>query len=197
MNKEKKLSTRVMAGIAMLAALATVLMYLEFPIPMLVPPFLKFDFSDLPALIGSFAYGPLAGVMIELIKNLIHCAVSQSATVGELSNFLLGGFFVFIAGMIYKHKKSKKTAFVGGAIGAVFVGLLSVVTNYFLVYPFYYKAYMPEEVVLSMYQAIIPSMESVFESLLVFNLPFTVIKMFLCVLIAMPVYKPIRKILKQ
>ena len=197
MNKKKKLSNRVMAGCAMLSALATVLMYLEFPIPMLLPSFLKFDFSDLPALIGAYAYGPLAGVIIEFIKNILHCAVSQSATVGELSNFILGASFAYIAGFVYKRNKSRKSAMLGGIIAAVVVGLLSIVTNYFIVYPFYYKAYMPEEVVLSMYQAIIPSMKSVLMSLFVFNLPFTIVKLVICVAIAMPVYKPIRRVLKN
>ena len=135
-NKEtKKISTRVMVGTGMLAAVACVLQYLEFPIP-LMPPFIKFDFSDLPALIGAFAYGPVTGILIELIKNLIHCAVSQSATVGELSNFILGASFALTAGLIYKHKKSKKNALIGGLAGALVMGLVSVPSNYFVVYPF-------------------------------------------------------------
>ena len=105
--KTQKISTRVMAGSAMLSAVAVVLQYLEFPVPFLMPPFIKFDFSDLPALIGAFAYGPLSGVIIELIKNLIHCLATKSATVGELSNFMLGAVFTFSAGMIYKHNKTK------------------------------------------------------------------------------------------
>lgn len=197
MNNQKKLSTRVMAGCAMLSAVAVLLMYLEFPIPLLIPAFIKFDFSDLPALIGAYAYGPFAGVIIELIKNLFHCVVSKSATVGELSNFILGSSFVAIAGFVYKKEKTKKRAIIGGMIGAVLTGLISVVTNYYVVYPFYYRAYMPEEVVLSMYQAILPSIKSVFMSLIVFNLPFTIIKLAACVLISMPIYKPIRKVLKD
>ena len=105
-----------MAGIAMLTAVSVILQYLDFPLPMLIPPFIKFDFSDLPALIGAYAYGPLAGVIIELIKNLIHCAITKSATVGELSNFLLGAAFAGTAGFIYKINKTKKTAIIGGII---------------------------------------------------------------------------------
>lgn len=191
----KKISTRVIAGGAMLAALAIVLQYLEIAIP-IMPFFIKFDFSDLPALIGAFAYGPLAGVLIELVKNLIHCAVSQSATVGELSNFILGAVFVCTAGLIYKQKKSRVTALIGGVVGAVVMGLISIPSNYFVVYPFYYKAYMPEEVVLSAYQAILPSMKSVLQSLFVFNLPFTIVKGLICVAITMPIYKPLSRILK-
>ena len=197
MNKKKRLSTRVLTGSAMLSALAFVLMYLDFSIPLLMPSFIKFDFSDLPALIGAFAYGPIAGVFIELVKNLLHCAVSKSATVGELSNFLLGAVFTLTAGLIYKHKKTKKNAIIGGIIGAVTMGIISVITNYFVVYPFYYKAYMPEEVVLGMYQAIMPSITSVFMSLIVFNLPFTIVKGLVCVALSVPIYKPLRKVLKD
>ena len=180
----------------MLTALAVVLQYLDFPIPILMPSFVKFDLSDLPALIGSFAYGPLAGVLIELVKNLIHCAVSKSATVGELSNFILGAAFVATAGIIYKHNKTKKTALVGGIVGAVIMGLISVPSNYYVVYPFYYK-FMPEETVLAAYQAILPFVKSIMQCLLIFNLPFTFIKGLACALIAMPIYKPLTKVLKD
>ena len=195
MNKQK-ISTRVLAGSAMLAALATVLQYLDFPIPFLMPSFVKFDLSDLPALIGSFAYGPLAGVLIEFVKNLLHCAVSKSATVGELSNFILGASFVLAAGLIYKHNKTKKTALIGGIVGAVIMGLISVPSNYYVVYPFYYN-FMPEDVVLSAYQKIIPSVTSVMQCLFIFNLPFTFVKGLACALIAMPIYKPLTKVLKD
>ena len=185
-----------MAGSAMLSAVAVVLQYLEFPIPFLMPPFIKFDLSDLPALIGSFAYGPLAGVLIEFIKNLIHCAVSKSATVGELSNFILGASFVLTAGLIYKHKKTKKTALIGGIVGAVVMGLISIPSNYYVVYPFYYN-FMPEDVVLAAYQKIIPSVTSVLQCLFIFNLPFTFVKGLACALIAMPIYKPLTRVLKD
>ncbi len=195
MNKQK-ISTRVMAGSAMLAAFAVILQYLEFPIPMLMPPFIKFDLSDLPALIGAFAYGPLAGVLIELVKNLLHCLVTKSATVGELSNFILGASLALAAGLIYKHKKTKKTALIGGLAGSVIMGLMSIVSNYYVVYPFYYN-FMPEETVLAAYQAILPPVTSIMQCLLIFNLPFTIIKGVACVLIAMPIYKPLTKILKD
>lgn len=195
MTRKNVYSTRNIVGAGMLAAVACVLQYIEIPIP-LMPPFIKFDFSDLPALIGAFAYGPVSGIVIELIKNLIHCAVSQSATVGELSNFILGAVFTFTAGLLYKKKKSKKNAFIGGIVGALTMGIISVPSNYFVVYPFYYKAFAPKEVVLCAYQAILPSMKSIMQCLLVFNLPFTVVKGLLCVLITMLIYKPLSRILK-
>ncbi len=94
---------------AMLAAVAVVLQYLEFPVP-LVPVFLKMDLSDIPELIGAFVIGPFGGVIIALVKNLVHLIVSQSGFVGELANFLLGAVFSLTAGFIYKRHKTKKTA---------------------------------------------------------------------------------------
>ena len=194
-QNKKKFSTRVLAGVGMLSAVAAVLQYLEIPI-FLMPSFIKFDFSDLPALIGAFAYGPVAGVLIELVKNLLHCAVSQSATVGELANFILGASFCLVAGLVYKKKKTKKNALIGGILGAIVMGAISIPSNYFVVYPFYYN-FMPEETVLAAYQLLLPGMKSVFESLLVFNLPFTVVKGLLCVAITMFIYKPLSRILKS
>ncbi len=186
-----------MAGSAMLTAVSVVLQYLDFPLPMLIPPFIKFDFSDLPALIGAYAYGPIAGVMIELVKNLIHCAITKSATVGELSNFILGASFTATAGLIYKLHKTKKTAIIGGIAGAFIMGVFSIISNYYIVYPFYYKAYMPEEVVLQAYQAIMPGVTSVLQCLTIFNLPFTIVKGIACVLVSIPIYKPLTKVLKD
>ena len=180
---------------AMLSAISFVLMYFEFPIP-IMPAFIKFDFSDLPALIGTFAYGPLCGVIVCLIKNLLHLMDSNSMLVGELSNFILGAAFVIPAGLIYKFKKTKKSALIGGITGAVFMGVFCVLSNYFIVYPVYYQVAMPEEAILGMYQAILPSMKSILQSLIVFNLPFTVVKGLISVAITMLVYKPLSPILK-
>ncbi len=195
-KKSSRWSARYLAGVAMLSAVASILQYLEIAIPVIMPEFIKFDFSDLPALLGAFAYGPLAGVLIELIKNLLHCAVSQSATVGELSNFILGAVFTGCAGLVYKNKKTKKRALIGSIIGAVAMGLISIPSNYFIVYPFYYRAYMPEEVVLGLYQIILPGMKSVLQCLFVFNLPFTIAKGLISVGITMLIYKPLSPILK-
>ena len=187
--------SRYIAVTGMLAAVSVVLQYLEFPVPFM-PPFIKFDFSDLPALLGAYALGPAAGILICLIKNLIHLAVSQSMLVGELSNFILGSVFAFTAGMIYCRKKTKKTALAGGIIGAAAMGLFSIASNYFVVYPVYYKVAMPEEVILQAYQLILPSMDSILQCLICFNLPFTVAKGLIAVAIAMAIYHPLSPILK-
>ena len=188
--------TRLIAGVGMLTAVAVVLQYLEIVIP-IMPSFIKFDFSDLPALIGAYAYGPVSGILIELLKNLIHCAVSQSATIGELSNFILGAVFVGVAGLIYKKNKTKKAALIGGIAGAAAMAAFSFPSNLFVVYPVYYKVYgLPMEVVLSLYQAILPPVQSIPECLIIFNVPFTLVKGLISVVISMLIYKPLSFILK-
>lgn len=192
---KSKFNARFIAGTAMLSAVAFILQYIEIAIP-IMPAFIKFDFSDLPALIGAFAYGPLAGVLIELIKNLIHCAFSQSATVGELSNFILGAVFVGTAGVIYKNKKNKTTALIGGVVGSVVMGLVCIPSNYFVVYPVYYAAGFAEEAVLGMYQLILPGVKNILQCLFVFNLPFTIVKGLISTAITMLIYKHLSPILK-
>ena len=187
-------SVRYVTVTAMLAAVSFILQYIEISIP-IMPAFIKFDFSDLPALLGSFAMGPVCGVLICLVKNVLHLAFSNRMFVGELSNFILGAVFVAVAGGIYKKKRTKTGALVGGIIGALVMGAFSLVSNYFLVYPVYYKV-MPQEVILNMYQAILPSMKTIFQSLVCFNLPFTIVKGLIAVVICMLIYKPLSPILK-
>lgn len=178
-----------------LSAAAFVLQLIEFPVPMFMPTFIKLDFSDLPALLGAFSAGPLSGILIELIKNLLHVTVSGSFGVGELSNFILGAIFTGIAGFMYKNKKTKKNALIASITGAIAMGVLSYVTNLFVVYPVYYN-FMPKEVIVAAYQAIIPSVDSIEKCLLLFNVPFTIIKGFLNVILCFLIYKPLSPILK-
>ena len=200
MNKEMSrrggvnVNLRRLTGCAMLAAAANVLMFLEFPIP-LMPPFIKMDFSELPALIAAFAYGPAAGVILCLVKNLIHLVNTQTGGVGELSNFILGAVFVFTAGIIYKKKHNKRGAVIGSLAGALVMGLVSLVTNYYIVYPIYTN-FMPMEAIIGAYQLIYPGVKDLWGCLLIFNLPFTVCKGLCSVVITLLIYKKLSPILK-
>ena len=194
----KKDTTHNLTVAAMLSAVALILMFIEFPIPMLIPAFIKMDFSDLPALLGAFALGPVYGVIISFMKNLLHIVIKGTSTacVGELSNFILGAIFSAVAGYIYKHHKSRKTAIIGAVAGAVAMGVLSVPSNYFVVYPAYVQFYhMPLEAILGMYQAILPSADSLIKCLILFNLPFTLVKGLLDAVLCMLIYKPLSPIL--
>ena len=194
----KKDTTHNLTVAAMLSAVAFILMFIEFPIPMLIPAFIKMDFSDLPALLGAFALGPVYGVIISFMKNLLHIVIKGTSTacVGELSNFILGAIFSAVAGYLYKHHKSRKTAIIGAVAGAVAMGVLSVPSNYFVVYPAYVQFYhMPLEAILGMYQAILPSVDSLIKCLILFNLPFTLVKGLLDAVLCMLIYKPLSPIL--
>lgn len=162
---------------AMMGALGAVLMFLDFPIPFLIPSFVQFDFSEVPALIAAFALGPIPGVMVCLLKNVIKMFLFGTTTggVGEVCNFLLGASFVFPAGYIYLKMKSRKGAMIGSLIGAVIMGLLSVPINYFITYPIYTN-FMPLEEILNLYQAIFPGVDGLLQALVVFNMPFTLLK---------------------
>ena len=109
----KKNTTHNLTVAAMLSAVAFILMFIEFPLPMLIPSFVKMDFSDLPALLGAFALGPVYGVVISFMKNLLHIIIKGTSTacVGELCNFMLGAVFSAVAGFVYKRHKSRKTPF--------------------------------------------------------------------------------------
>ena len=190
-----KFNTRVLTGTAMLAAVATVLMYMEFPIP-IMPAFVKLDVSELPALIASFAYGPVSGVLVCLIKNLIKLPSTSTAAVGELFNFVMGALFVGVAGIVYKRNKTRKGAIVGALLGALVMAVVSVPYNYFIVYPAYVVMYhLPLEAIIGMYQAINPSVDGLLTCLLVFNLPFTFVKGVLDAVLCFLIYKPLSPIL--
>lgn len=190
----KTMDVRKITGIGMLSAIAFILMFLDFSVPFM-PSFIKMDLSELPTLIGSFAYGPIAGVMICLIKNLLHLMKSGTNGVGELSNFLLGASFVLVAGLVYKWKKNRKSALIGSVAGALIMGIFSVFSNYFLVYPIYYN-FMDKELILAAYQLIFPGVNNILECLIVFNMPFTFLKGILSVVITFLIYKRLSPILK-
>ena len=169
----RKDTTHNLTVAAMLSAVAFILMFIEFPVPMLIPSFVKMDFSDLPALLGAFALGPVYGVVISFMKNLLHIVVKGTSTacVGELCNFMLGAVFSAVA-------------------------VFSVPSNYFITYPAYVEFYhMPLEAILGMYQAILPSADSLMKCLVIFNLPFTLVKGLLDAVLCMVIYKPLSPIL--
>ena len=192
-----KFNTRVLTGTAMLAAVATVLMYMEFPIP-IMPAFIKLDVSELPALIASFAYGPVAGIVVCLIKNLIKLPSTSTAAVGELFNFVMGALFVGVAGFVYKRSKTRRSALIGAGLGALIMAVVSVPYNYFIVYPAYVVMYhLPLDAIIGMYQAINPNVNGLLNCLLVFNVPFTLCKGLLDVALCFLIYMPLSPLLHK
>ena len=128
---------------ALLAAISYVLAFLEFPVS-LSPSFARMDLSDLPALIGAFAFGAVTGVMIELIKNILQLLSTSTGGIGELGNFLMGASYVLAAGFIYKYKKTKKMAKWACVISSVVMGIAAAIANYFILLPLF-ETFMPLE----------------------------------------------------
>ena len=127
---KKQLSIRTMTSVAVLSAVAFVLAFFEFPVP-LSPSFARMDLSDFPALIGAFAFGSVAGILIELVKNLLGLFSTATSGVGELANFLIGASFAATARLIYKQHKTKRTASFGAFIPFIKTKLDVVLYNAF------------------------------------------------------------------
>lgn len=186
-------SVRRLVVTAVLSALSAALMYLEFSVPV-VPGFLKYDFSDLPALIAAFGSGPIAGVTVELIKNLIHLPMTATGGVGELANFIIGVCYVLPAGLIYRFRKNRAGAFMGAMGGAVLASVMSLPVNYWITYPVYTN-FMPMEAIIGAYSAIIPAANTLWKALLMVNLPFTFAKGLINVAVTFALYKRISPLL--
>jgi riboflavin transporter FmnP len=191
--------SRKMVMTAMLSAVSTVLLFLNFPVP-LMPSFIKFDFSELPALIASFSMGPLWGVLVCFVKNLINLFLDGFETfgVGELSNFLLGVSLVLPAGILYRFMRGRRGALIGCLAGSVLMALVTLPSNYFLIYPVYATVFVPGatveegmQVIIGLYQVILPWADSLWKCLLVFNAPFTLVKGLANTLLCFLVYKPL------
>ena len=191
--QSSKINTRKIAMTAVMAAVATVLMFISFKLPFM-PSFISLDFSELPALIASFTLGPLSGVAVCFVKNLVNLTQSMTGGVGELSNFIIGSAFVLPAGLIYKKHRNLAGAAVGSVLGALFMALLGLISNYYIVYPIYTNL-MPMEAIMGMYQAINPSVENLWQALIVFNLPFTFCKGLISAVVSLLVYKKLEPVI--
>lgn len=191
----KKITVRNLTVTAMLSAVAAILMMLQIKLPF-IPSFISFDVSDLPPLLASFSLGPIWGVAVCLLKNVLHAFSSSTGGVGELSNFIISGTFVFVAGMIYKHQKTRKGAIISSVIGSVASAVICVFSNYFIIYPLFGLLGWKSEIILGMYQAILPSVQNMWQALIIFNLPFTFVKGLCSALLAFAIYKPLSPILK-
>ena len=200
-NVMERSRTRTLTQIAMLGAVAGVLMNFEFPIPFLAPSFYQLDFSEIPVLIGSFAMGPLAGVVIELVKILVHLVTkgTMTAGVGDVANFILGCAFVVPAGLIYRfhHIKSRKHAVEGMVVGTVLTSIAACLLNAYVLLPAYGKAFgMPIEAFIEMGTAVNPSVNSLLGFVAMIIVPFNLFKYTLTSVIVFFIYKRIRVMLK-
>lgn len=193
MNKNLKYIVKI----GILSAVAAVLMLFELPL-WFAPPFYKLDFSEIPILIGSFALGPIAGVIMELLKNLLNLIMDGTTTafVGEFANFVTGCAFILPAALIYKYRKSLKSALFGLALGTLSLVLVGAVMNYYILVPTFSELYhLPLENIVAMGTAANASISDL-KTLIIFAvMPFNLIKSVACSAVTLLLYKRVSKIL--
>ena len=194
---KKNFKTATMVKVSLLGAISFVFMALSFSLP-IFPSFLKFDISDIPALIGGFALGPIAAVTIQLIKNILNVAIIGTTTggVGELSNFVIGSAFALTASLFYKNHKGIKSAIIACILATVVMTAFGMFSNYFVMLPLYSK-FIPIEKIVQMGTAINPAIKDTFSLVLYGIMPFNIFKGTVISLLTMLIYKKISVLLKK
>ena len=194
---KKVFTTKNLVLMAMFSALAAVLMLWEFPIPFIAPNFYEIDLSEIPILVGSFIMGPVSGVIMEAIKIILKLLIKGTSTayVGDFANFCIGVCLVVPASIIYQ--KHKKNAFIGMLVGTLFMAVAGVVLNYFVMIPFYVKAFgMPLEAIIGAGAKIQPLVTNKLSFTIVCVAPFNIVKGIIVSLVTALIYKHISAFVK-
>ena len=194
-------NTRKTAMIGMFSAIAAVLMFFEFPLPF-APPFYELDFSEIPILIGTFAFGPVAGVLMEFVKILLKLFLKGTSTafVGDLANFVIGCSFVLPASSVYIFRKSKKSAVLGCIIGTLVMTIFGTAFNAIYLLPAFSKLYgMPLDVILEMGAKVNPlvNSNSIISFVAACVAPMNLLKGTLVSAVTLFIYKPLSPIIKS
>lgn len=196
----KKVSpTKKITIIGMFSALAAVLMYFEVPLWFAPPEIYKLDFSEIPVLICSFIFGPVSGIICELVKILIKLVIKPTSTafVGEFANFLVGCSFVVPASAIYHFGKSRKKAVVGMVAGTFMIAVVGSLLNALFLLPVFSVFYgIDLNVIVSMGTALNSTVTDVMTFAALIVVPFNLIKGILVSITVFFIYKPISSILK-
>lgn len=198
-NGKTKVKIQAIVQVGMLAAIATVLMLFEIPLPF-APSFYEIDFSEVPVLIGCFVMGPVAGAMIELVKILLNFIINGTITagVGELANFLVGCSLCVPAGIIYRKTRTRKGALIGMITGTLVMTAVGCFLNAYLLLPTYAKAFeMPIDALVGMGTALNPSIHSLMTFVIFAVAPFNLLKGFLVSLIVFLIYKKISPVFRM
>ena len=197
-DNERILTTRKLTMVGMFSAIAAILMIFEFPLPF-APAFYKLDFSEIPVLITAFAFGPVAGVMVEFCKIVLNLFMDSTTTafVGELANFMVGCSFVLPASIVYLHKKNRKTAIVGCVVGTVCLTVFGTLFNAIYLVPKFAQIYgMPLEAIVGMGTAINPAITDLTTLVLFAVAPLNILKGVSVSVITMLVYKKLSRFMK-
>lgn len=189
-----------MALISILGALSALLMIvLHFPLPFM-PPFMDFDLSSVPEMIGGFALGPLAAVLIILVKLLLKLCLMGTSTMftGEIQNFILSVAYVLPAVLIYQKHKTKKSAILGMGVGTIVCAIIAIFSNIYFIIPFYARMYsgMTFETIIGMCTAVNPFIENAVTLAIFGIIPFNLIKNGVVSFLTVILYKKISVIIK-
>ncbi|MDE5908464.1 MAG: ECF transporter S component [Lachnospiraceae bacterium] len=198
-DTERILTTRKMAMIGVFSAVAMALHIFDFPV-FFAPPFYKLDFSELPALIGAFAFGPVAGVMIEFCKILLKLFLKGTSTafVGDLANFVIGCSFILPASIIYMFKKTKRNAIAASAVGTMIMTVFGTMFNAIYLLPAFASLYgMPLDVIVGMGTTINANITSVTTLVLFAVAPLNLLKGCSVSVATVLVYKKLSPVLKE
>ena len=189
-------SARNLTRLSLLSVIAFLFMYIEFPLAFIAPPFIKIDLSDIPALIGGFAMGPVAGITIELVKCILTFFVRGTTTggVGELSNFIVGALFVGLSSKFYSRHRTYRGAVIGLLIGVLGMTLVATLSNYFVVFPLYGKI-MPMDAIINMGRAVTPRVNSLWDLMLYCIVPFNLVKGLIISAATLALYKRVCRFL--
>lgn len=197
--RKEDFNTKTMVKISVLGVISLILMLLDFPL-WFTPPFIKFDVSDVPSLIGAFALGPMAGVIIQLVKNLLKILVAGTNTVvvGEVANFIVGSVFAYTAGLIYYREKTFKNAIIGLIVGTISMTAVISILNYYVMIPFYAKVYgMPLDKIITISGAVNKYVVDL-KSLIIYAIvPFNLLKGLVVSLVTILLYKRVSPILHR
>ena len=199
MKSTKFLTVSTLVKISILSAIGYILMFISVPLPMLFPEFLKIDISDLTALLGGISLGPMAGVTIAFLKNLLQFITGMSTTggVGEIANFLIGGSFVFTVSYIYSKKRNVSGVIIGLISGIVIMTIVGCIANYFIILPFYSTIGFSIDAVVSMGSKINPAINDKLTFVIWIIAPFNILKSGIMSLLTLPMYKKTEKILNR
>lgn len=189
-------STFFITRVAVLAAIATILMLFEMPLP-IFPSFYKIDISSVPVIIGTFTMGPIAGLCIQLIKDLLNLLTnSASLGVGQLADFLVCGSYIVTAGLIYGKIKTKKTSIIAMIAGTILASIVGCFLNYYVLIPFFaYLFKTPISAFIALGSAINPAVKDLKTLVIFCTLPFNILKFSLISIITFFVYKRLSKFL--
>ena len=195
-KKRDLMSTKTIAKIGLLSAIAYVLMFISAPLP-IFPVFLKIDLSDIPAIFGGMSLGPVAGLIIVVIKNFLQ-AITASTTggVGEFANIMIGGAYVFIICLFYEKWRNYKGVIAGALFGIIARIIMGCIMNYYVMLPLYAK-FMPMEEIIQAGNIINPRVTDLYSFVIWMIAPFNILKGFIMTIAILPLFKKMEKLLTK